>query len=575
MLEWIKAHQDLVIYIGIGLLVLIVAIVLLSIFVFKPSNLKKQLRAIDRKFQFAHGLLQGQNSQNVKRLEIISRTNLLYVDVYSKYMRRLKEIRDRNDIPCSEVINNLKDLLSDKDFKGFKDLYKEAVSKVNEYNKVINDFTNELNKVVQPEEDCRQSALTYKEQLRNVKQDYYAKEASLAIMNESFEEVFEYIDSLFKEFDEFVDSAQYDEANSVLPQISSILHELNANMKILPELCALINDVVPEKVHKIDLAYKAMMEEHYPLHHLNVLQTLNAIQKGLEGFTSRMKEFDTIGIHDGVNEMLSTLDKFIDKFEEEKKARVIFDEKNNGVYSKVNSLEHRFITLRNNISEVNEIYIINDEHKQKIDVVQKDINKLGGLKRTLDTYFHSSTKQPYSLLVSKMTEIEECNVIVEEELNEFDSYLDTLKQDAEKAYDLVYTTFDKVKKAEKLVRLMSLESVNKKYAPKFNELYNLLNSLYEVLTTSPIDIDKSNELVREVYECSNSLLDDGEIQQDYNMMVLAENAILHGNKDRNHLADIDQLLSQAEVFFADGDFENSYKISSGALSKIKQTNGKK
>ena len=105
-------------------------------------------------------------------------------------------------------------------------------------------------------------------------------------------------------------------------------------------------------------------------------------------------------------------------------------------------------------------------------------------------------------------------------------------------------------------------------------MFELLNQVYQSLITSPIDIDKVNSLIHEFYEISNVLLDDGEVAQDYNMMVLAENAIVFANRHRYHLADVDNILAQAETYFSNGDFEKAYVLTGNVLKKIKENNGR-
>ena len=61
------------------------------IFVLRERIYKKQIREIDRRVQFLHALLIGQDAQYVKRLEIISRTNLLYVDIHTKFLKKFKK----------------------------------------------------------------------------------------------------------------------------------------------------------------------------------------------------------------------------------------------------------------------------------------------------------------------------------------------------------------------------------------------------------------------------------------------------------------------------------------------------
>lgn len=570
-LEFIEQYW---IYIAIAAVVLALFLIVLLVLVVRPNKFKRKSSDLDNKYQYAHALLIGQDATNVKRLEVISRTNLLYVDTHTNFLRKMKEIRDRYDVDALHAVNEMKDYLADKDFKEFKKAYEVATEAVEAFVKEVNLFTNDLQRVIKPEEDCRQSSLDYKNKLRAIKQDYYAKESELTMLSESFEAVFEHIDDLFKEFEDLVESAQYDEANKILPDISEILHELNFKLNELPSLCALITQVIPEKISEVEKAYKLMTDDHYPLHNLFVIQTIEAINKGLKECTERIKSFDTDGVREILEKMQENLDEFGAKFEAEKVARLEFEANNENVYKQQSALEKQFITLRNTIPEVSQYFVINKEHLDSLNDLQKDVNKLGALKRSLDTFVHSNTKQPYSLLVLKMNELKEVCNSIESKFNSFNKYIDSLNSDAEEAYHLVFDTYEKIKTAEKYIRLINVDKINEKYRDQLDDLYDLINSINTLLTTTPIDIDKVNEMVKTLFELSNKLLDDGEIYQDYNMMLLAESAIVIANKDRVHLADIDQLLSQAEVFFANGDFVRANETAKTALSKIKQTNGK-
>ena len=546
----------------------------LYFFVFRDKVFKKQLREIDRKFQYLHALLIGQDAQYVKRLEIISRTNLLYVEIHTKYLKKFKEIRDKHDANAQSALNNLRDLLDVKNFKGFKDTMVRVNEIVEGYDKEVQVLNTELLRVVKPEEDCRQSSLTYKESLRRIKQDYYSKESELVMMANSFEEVFKYIDQLFEDFEGLVESAQYDEANQILPKIDEILHELTKNMQDLPSLCTMVSIVIPEKIISVENAYKDLVNEKYPLYHLCVAQTLTEMKEQIDVFTRRIRTFELAGIGSKLETMSEKLDKFFDLFEEEKVARESFEANNENVYSTVNLIERKFIKLRNTIPEVSKVFVINEAHQNKINDIQNDINKVGALKRSLDTFIHSATKQPYSLLVNKMNELSTASNSIISDIDEYNNYIASLKSDAESAYNVVYEFYDKVKKAEQQVREINVTKCTEKYAPKFEKLYELLNSINNLLIHSPIDVDQVNKLLRDLFEISNDLLDDGEVAQDNSMMILAENAIIYANRHRHHLADIDQLITLAETDFVNGDFERASINTSNALKKIKQENGK-
>ena len=568
-----KAGGIVAIVLG-SLAVLAIIFFVIYFFILRERIFKKQIREIDRRVQFLHALLIGQDAQYVKRLEIISRTNLLYVDIHTKFLKRFKEIRNKNDGDAEQAINSLRDYIDEKNYKAYKEALPQVTKIVDEYDALVNSLNSDLLKVVKPEEDCRQSALTYKEQLRRIKQDFYSKESELVLMAQSFDEVFNFIDKKFEEFEGLVESAQYDEANSILPEIDEILHELTIHMSELPSLCTMVSVVIPDKINSVQIAYRELIDQKYPLYHLCVTQTIEEFNKELEEITHLIRIFKIEGVADRLEEISNRLEGFFTSFDEEKAARTTFEENNEKVYSTVNLIERNFIKLRNTIPEVSNIFIINEDHKTKINNIQNNINKVGALKRSLDTFIHSATKQPYSILMNKMNELSAASNAIISDIEEYNSYISSLKSDAEKAYSVVFSAYGKVKAAEYQVRKINVKKVSEKYQPKFDTLYKLLNSIYENLVTECIDIDKVNSLLHEYYEIANVTLENGEVAADYNVMVLAENSILYANRHRYHLSDVDTQLTQAEAYFENGDFESAANMAGTILKRIKESNGR-
>ncbi len=555
----------------IGSLALLAGIgFLLFKLVFEKNRLRRQIRELDSRFQYLHALLIGQDANYLRRLEVIARSNLLYVDIHTRYLKRFKEVRDKYDAHTQSVINNLKDLADDKKFKILKEALKDANDVVATYESEVNGLNNSLLQIVKPEEDCRQAAISLREKLRSIKQDYYSKQADLQIMAQSFEETFNYIDDQFAEFESLVESAQYDDAKDILPKISNILLELSNSMGELPTLCATVVNYIPDKIASLENAYDVMQHENYPCHHLCVTSSINEMKNQVTQLTGKIKQFNIRGVEEELNNIASRIDDILAAFDEEKKAKDTFEADNENTYKTVNTIERRFIKLCNTIPQVSKIFIINEEHQQKINIIQNDINKLGATKRTLDTLIHSSTKQPFSALVKKMTELSDASKVVIESMDEFSKYLISLKEDSETAHKLIYELFENAKKAEYDVTNMKVAKMSEKYAPTFDRFYELVNLLEETLQHTPIDVDKVNECVEELNQINSEVLDKGSISEDYNMMVLAENAIVYANRDRHRTNDIDALITQAESLFNNGEFEQSYIAAGEVLNKIHQ-----
>lgn len=550
--------------------VLAVVLFFLIKFVLIPNKMKREIRDLDRRFQYLHSLLIGQDAQCIKRLEIVSRTNLLYVDIHTRYLKKFKEVRDKHDSHAQQTINHLKDLVDEKRFKQLKEALSDARDTIASYEKEVNSLNNDLLRVIKPEEDCRQASLTLKENLRRVKQDYYAKEGDLQLVKESFDVIFEHIESLFSQFEEYVESAQYEDANEILPQVDSILKQVTAALNELPNLCALVVSIIPEKISSLENAYEIMIRDKYPLNHLLNNQTFKEMRQEVAALTTKIKQFNLAGVSTELDNMLSRIEEYFRLFEDEKAARTKFEGENDEIYRVETVIERRFIKLCNNVPEVAKVYVINDEHRQNIEQIRESINRVGNLKRVLDTYIHTVPRRPFTTLVEKMDELKEASNEVIQEMDDFSNYLISLKNDSQNAYQLITVHYFKLKEAEETIRLINNPNIDAKYAEQISRSYELINLINGLLYTAPINVDQVNEYVKELSDIGQAILDkDGAIAQDHNMSILAENAIIYANRSRADFSNVNQLLAQAEVLFNNGEFEQAYISAGNVLQNIR------
>lgn len=546
-------------------------------FVIEKNNMRRQIAELDRRFEYLHALLIGQDAQYVRRLEIIARTNLIYIEIHTKFLKKFKEVRDKHDAKAQSTINHLKDLRDEKGLnaKRLKEEIIDAKALIDAFDREVNDLNSELLSVVKPEEDCRQISLTHKERFRRIKQEYFAKQNNLSLVSESFEQTFGLIDSLFDQFDKLVECANYDDANLMLPKIDKILDEISNDMSKLPNLCTMVTTYIPDKISSLENAFEIMQRDHFPLEHLCVKSAIREMKDEVNVYTTKIKRFDLKNVDEELNNIVSRIDEFITLFDDEKKARQEFESNNESIYSMVTTIERRFIKLCNTIPEVQKIYVVNEVQQTNINNIHNSINRLGALKRSLDTYIHSATKQPYSMLVSKMRELKTASDEVIASMDDFMKYIASLKNDSEEAFKHIYEGFYKVKDIERTLRKIDIEKIDAKYHEIVEQYYEYLKEVNVLLKTKPINVEKINNDIVEMTKIENEYFGKGLIGSTYNMMVLATNSIVYANRDRGNFADINDLINQAENMYYEGEFEQSYRVSGSSLAKINNHHAKK
>ncbi|MCQ2742293.1 MAG: septation ring formation regulator EzrA [Bacilli bacterium] len=557
------------IIIGASVLVVLVGLgLLLNFTVFAHNRLKTQVRELSRKFEYLHALLFGQDSQFVKRLEIISRTNLVFVEIYQRLRSRFKEIIDKSDAPAQNQIDTLKDLRDQRNFKELKEALPKAKEVIAKYESDVNLLTAELTKVAKPEEECRQEALVLKEELRRIKQEYYTKQADLTLLIKTFDILFSNMEKLFEAFETHVESAHYDEAKAMLPQASSIIHMVGKILPELPDICVTIQTVIPDKLVSTRNRFQEMHSEGYPLQHLRVGEALEQIEKQTADISSRLQEFKMAGIQNELSAILAKFDYFQTSFDKEKEARVIFERECGGIYEEDNQIDKRYIKLCNTLPDVKRIFVVTDEEQSKLDLIKNQINKAGATKRSLDTFIHSGTKQPYTMLVEKMHVLQSEADQAMNAIIDFERYLMSLKEDTESALSFINDYYLRLKDAERMVREISVEAVTNRYQPACDEMYRLLDEVYKILNALPIKVAEINSLVAKLKTVGEELVSN--VNRDYKQSLLAETAIVFSNRDRQHLGEVDAVVRQTEGLYLSGDFLRSYEETLKILRRIRE-----
>lgn len=560
----------LIIGLSVAAAVVIVGVlVLLNFTVFANLRMKKQVREFAMRFEYSHGLLFGQDAQYIKRIENISITNLTYSNTHQMFNKRFKELRDKYDSGAQVEMNRLKDLVSDHDFKGLKSELPIAKNAIDAFENEVNLLNQDLERVIAPEEECRQASLAMKEKFRKIKQDFNVRQADLSLAVPSFEQAFGMLDENFKNFESLIESAHYEEAKAMLPKIGGVIDALGKAIKEMPNLCITIQSVIPERLTSLEDKYEDLIQAGYPLGHLLTKTNLQSMRRDLETLSEQVKNFNIAGVSQRLDAILARIEDFFNAFDKEKEARLVFDAEIDRVYREDSTIEKRYIRLCNAMPELKEVYFIPDRENEKIDQIKALINRAGATKRSLDTLIHAGTRQPYTTLVDKMRTLDDESRQASQAIEDFNRYLLSLKQDSEEASRALYEYNDKIHKAWKSLRAMSIDAVTEKYSDRLLALQNLLDEIYSKLK-KPIDLVTINELVHRLKAEGDDVC--RHVEQDHEDMLYASASIVFANRDRLVKSDIRVAVKQAESLYLKGDFKESYALMKAAVQSAFDAN---
>ncbi len=528
---------------------------LLYIFVISKIKYRKQVSNLEKQFSHCDALLLGQDTQYIHRLEIISRTNLLYLSKYEQFYRRFKSIHDNEDAYADSLLKQLKSLLAAKQYKNIKSVISEAKKAVENLTDCVNSLDHDLYEVIKLEEDCRRSIDHLREVYRHVKQTYYAESNELEMVAATFNKMFDKIDSAFAKFDEQLEGAEYEEINSEITSLNNVLTALGHVLIELPQLCKLTKTDIPEALVSLQNKFKDTEKQGVPLYHLSFKNHIEEWKKKQSDITKRIINLQIGGVKSECELILMEIGLMGQKLDEELEAREYFKSHYDGVYQSVNDVEKMFLRICALLPEIKNIYIISPTEIEKIDSLSKSVDDLGNSKRYLDGFVHSGTRQPFSLLKSKLDELEANYSIVNKGVSDFKGYIDSLKNTAEEAYNLISVYYYQLKEAEHVLDETNVEAFSNNYREKIDAVYEVLNDIYAGVQTKPIDVEDINNKIVNLKNIANPMFED--IENRARNAKVAERSLVILNRDRDE-QDINQTINQLEIGFQKGDFQSVY-----------------
>lgn len=555
----------LIIIITSSVTAFLLLVILLYFLILRNKKLAHTSKELMERYKTFHQLLVTIDRDNVNRLEEIAQVNLLYGDIHKKFLHRYVTLLEEKDKAAENKVKNLESLIANKHFKSARNEISSVKGLVNDFVNCVKQLDQDLKDINKPEEECEKQKASALESFRNAVAIYQNQQEELIILKDSYTIVISKIEKMFKEVDEYIDEANYEEANSLLPRLNKVIAELYKVNEVMPNLCMLATKAIPQKIGDLKIAYKRMLNEACPVVHLINDKTIPYLEDSLAKIVKNLKSFVYKHKEEELNYIATKIDNLMSAFEKEKVARSEFDAKYESIRSEISYVEKDFIKLCNSLPRIKQYYLIADEKMQEVTTIQNLINKLGVAKRSFDNLIHNGSKTPFSVLLEKSNELKiECDEIKKALIN-FRNYLLSLKDDVEYAHQLTSEYFYKLKKAEKIIRDAALPIFHEKYDKKIDEIYQALDTISIASTSLPIDVNKIFVAVNFVKFDGDSILN--QIDQDQEMMSLAEGALTYTNRGRHQYEEINMMHKEAEKLFEMGEFEKSYLLSKDRIIK--------
>ena len=187
----------------------------------------------------------------------------------------------------------------------------------------------------------------------------------------------------------------------------------------------------------------------------------------------------------------------------------------------------------------------------------------------LDAYIHSATKQPYSILTTKMGELAEYGGEVEEKLNAYHAYIVSLKTDTEYSYEKVNNYSMELTTLYNTMLGLNHKVLSTIYEEEYKSVCELIQTINKTITTKPVDVSEVNFSCQTLINKAEKLL--REMTNSLNMYQMAQNIIVFTNKYRSSFSNVNEVLNRAQIHFENGEFEFAIDSVSELLQEVYPT----
>ncbi len=552
---------------GASVLALIGISILLYKTIISRSVLKKQVKEVSATFESEHAILFGEIKNYVDRLKAISDMNITYIDTYKQWQMRFNDVRDSCDSNAQSNVNCLDDALQKKRWAEIKEYMPTAKKQMATYKNDVEKLREDLKNIFKIEVEVSDLSLNKKEDYRRIKAKFYSKQSDLTPVSESMTSLFKIIDSELEEAEGLIENAHYQEAKDIyVSKVDTLVKQIDILLDVLPTTCTELTSVLPDKILSLKERYVTMIKQGYPLNHILSANGIDLMEKSVKEMLMNVKNLNNNGIGKSIDDLHKCIEIYNEKFDQEIAAKKEFDSKNEQINKEENIVHQKYVNLTNNIPQIKGFYLLGSDDNAKLAEIGKSVGDVSSAKTLLDNYVHSSSHQLYTVLVTKMNDLDRLVKKAKEQIEYFENYLQSLKSDAEQAGALIKEQFTKAKEYESQLHLLNVEALTKQYSPRFASIYSLIDTIYDELCKRPINVVKVNEVVANLKNESVSLYNELLVTKDN--LNNAENAIVRANRYRSDDAANDQLIAQAENMFENCLYKEAYNTS----KDIKGTN---
>ena len=484
---------------------------------------------------------------------------------YNKWQDRFTHIREHRLTQIDDMLIDLDLYMEKRDYKTCVVNIAKIEIEIYKARESAEALLEEIKDITLSEEKYRAIVTKLKSKYRTLSKDFQEHKQLYGCVQEAIELQLENIERRFLDFEKVMEKNEYSEVVHIVKALDTMIEHMDIIVNEVPDVLLMANQVIPNRMKEVDLTYKDLVEQGYPLEYLNIEYNLEETKKNIESCMDKVRVLNLEGCMFDLKTMLEYFDSLFIDFEKERLSKKVFEEVNkdfkkkidktnklvSDVYLQLEDIKHMYDLDEADVEiihEVNKILVvINDDYKKLVQKVE-------------------SVATPYSMLQQEIEELTLRLAAMEDEFDKALKSLGNMYDDEVRAREQLEEIQEFLKQCKSKMRAYKLPVITDNYFVQLSEANEAILEVIKELEQKPIVIktlntrvDTARDLVLKLYNTTNEMIKTAQ---------LAEMSIVYGNRYRSHYSEVDKGLFDAEIEFFKGNYKQALDISVKATAIV-------
>lgn len=531
-------------------------ITITDVLLVKPFKYKKKVRAIIERYNHALALLQNETKNELDRLNNMSQINANYINEFNEANNIYDRLMNLSASTLKTTTENLVKNIDNKQYKGLKEQINIANNDVEDFYNAVSKLNDRIKSNFEAEAEVTKLKCDEQSELRRAKDIYRDNQSDLILVKDSYDRIFSACDELCIKADNYIQNGQYQEAKNLLNNdIHKLNMALNETLSRAPRCCVCISQLLPNELRSLKNLYSEMETNNYPIYHILSKNDLENLDDKLRNLNTRCCSLRFTNVERDIDFVSNKIKTYKEMLQKEKDAKNSFETNKETVYKNVENTSNIIVSLINSVPRLEKAYLFDQETYDSLTNIENSNETLMKLKNDLYSYEHSKISSPYTTLLNKMSELKKLNDSINQDINDFSSFLRNLKTCAENANKSLSEYTIKTRNIESQLINSNHEVLCSKYIGNINNIYKMIDELYAVIKKQPINVKEMNMKFENLQNNAGELY--YLLEDEFKNLEAAEKAMIDLNTSRLSIKECDRQFKQAEELFYQGDFKEA------------------